>query len=337
MELKGLLLGLFFSLGIFAVKSGVGVASGIVGQRPAQTRGDRGNRGWRPPRSRSQGPLDHKQHLLRQGDDPMQLSQQGKEILFVGDAIHVMNPVVQDALERLDERPLAELARRQVAAGAGALDVNLGQGRRFGRLTPWVVQSIQEAVDVPLFLSSHVLDKQRALEVHRGRPTVNAVTADPQVLAKAMRTARRFGARLVVLLVAQDCLAVDADSRLRLAARVMETAEEEEFALRDLYLDPLLTCRPDPVAVRLGRGLPDLDPVVDTLHALAGLPAPRPLLLVSLTSASAGLGPGRRSAMHQRLLPLLVNAGIDAVLLDCRDAPLMAMARDLLSPGVAAA
>jgi len=46
----------------------------------------------------------------------MQVRQKtNKEILFVGDAIHVMNPVVQEALDRLDERPLAGLARRRPA------------------------------------------------------------------------------------------------------------------------------------------------------------------------------------------------------------------------------
>ncbi len=268
----------------------------------------------------------------------MQLSQTtDNEILFVGDAIHVMNPVVQRALERLDERPLAELARLQVEAGARALDVNLGQTRQFGRLTPWVVQTIQATVEVPLFLSSHVLAQQRALEIHRGRPTINAVTADSASLGSAMRTAKRFDAQLVVLLVAPDCLAVDADSRLRLASRVLDTAASEGFSPERLYLDPVLSCRPDPVAARLGRGMPDLEPVLDTLRALAGLPAPRPRLLASLTGASTGLPPGQRSAMQQRLLPLLVDAGLDAVLLNCRDAALMAVARDLAHPGAAAA
>ncbi|MCI5142873.1 MAG: hypothetical protein D3909_14325, partial [Candidatus Electrothrix sp. ATG1] len=120
---------------------------------------------------------------------------------IIGEEMHILNQEFVQALESLDEKTVTRMAREQVEAGAEALDVNLGQVRQFGKLTPWLVETVQEAADVPLLLSSHVLNQQQALEVHKGRATINAVTADPDDLCRAMEIAGRFQADLVVLLV----------------------------------------------------------------------------------------------------------------------------------------
>ncbi len=242
---------------------------------------------------------------------------------IISEAMHVMNQAFIQALEAQDKRKVAAIAQQQVDAGAEALDVNLGQVRKFGRLTSWLVQTIQEATEVPLFLSNHVLSQQRALEVHKGRATINAVTADPDDLLQAMKVAKEFQADLVVLLVSSQLTPYDVNGRLRLADQVLDTATKAKLPFEQLYLDPVITCRPDPTTWALSAGLPDIDTLVSSISMLGELAAPRVKTITALSNASVCLPKGKRSAFHCRLLPLLAEAGLDAVIMNCHDKALM--------------
>ncbi len=247
---------------------------------------------------------------------------------IIGENMHIMNQAFLRAVESRDEEALVRLAERQVAGGADALDINLGRNRKLGRLTPWLVETIQQHLAVPLLLSSHVLDQQRALEVHQGTATINAVTAEPAKLARAMETAKFFQANLVVLLVSSGLTPMDVDGRLRLAVQVLETADKTGLDLGQLYLDPVISCRPDPATWGLSAGLPDIDVLLDSIGMLAELGENKMKTIVALSNSSVCLTAGERSALHCRLLPLLAAAGLDAVIMNCLDKNLMAVAKN---------
>ena len=256
---------------------------------------------------------------------------------IIGEAMHILNQSFVQALQEHDTDTVVRMARDQVEAGAEALDVNLGQVRQFGVLTPWLVETVQEAADVPLFLSSHVLSQQRALEIHKGRATVNAVTAEPDDLRRAMESVGPFQADLVVLLVSSQLTPSDADGRLFLGTQVLDIAAEVGFPLERLYLDPIIACRTDPMTWNLSAGLPDIDTLLNSVQLLGELTKPRLRTLIGLSNASVCLPQGRRSAFHCRLLPLLAEAGLDAVIMNCRDRALMERAGELDSAEAMAA
>ncbi len=254
---------------------------------------------------------------------------------IIGEDLHLMNQAVVQAVSNRDEKTILKMAQAQVDGGADCLDLNLGQNRVLGKLTPWIIETIQAHFDIPFLLSSHVLKQQRALEIHQGGATINAVTANPAELPAAMQTAAMFGANLVVLLVSPDLTPMDVNGRLELAMQVMDIAEHENFPLEQLYLDPLITCRPDPASVMLSAGLPDTHTAVESIRFLGELSNRRMQTILALSQSSMCMMPGTRSGFHCQLLPLLAGAGLDAVIMNCRDKPLMAVARN--SPGLAQA
>ena len=65
---------------------------------------------------------------------------------IIAENLHIMNREFIRAIEDLDKESLIQLAKNHVNAGATALDINLGQNRNLGRLTPWIVETIQQAV-----------------------------------------------------------------------------------------------------------------------------------------------------------------------------------------------
>ncbi|RUM36833.1 MAG: hypothetical protein DSY58_04780 [Desulfobulbus sp.] len=241
----------------------------------------------------------------------------------IGQDMHILNPIFTRALQQHDSKILAAMATQQVEAGARALDLNLGTTAKNRLLTAWVVDTIQHAVDVPLFISSQVLKQPEILQDYRGKITINSVTAERSALISAMETAGAYQAQLVVLLVRPGLTPFTADERLQLAAEVLETAGKAAFPIKDLYLDPLFHLRPDPLTWQLSRGMPDVDSVLETISLLPQLAGTHLRTLVALSSASQFLPAEKRSALHCRLLPLLTAAGLDAVILNSHDKQLM--------------
>ena len=250
---------------------------------------------------------------------------------IIGQDMHIMNPALFQAIEQQDSRKLAAMAQQQVTAGADALDLNLGATRKNNDQLAWAVQSIQQAVQVPLFISSHALNRTEVMQSLQGRVTINSITADPAALAPAMRNAKEYNARLVVLLTRPGLTPFTADERLQIANEVLETAVQEGFPITDLYLDPLFHLRPDPMTWQLSRGIPDIDSVLETLVMLPQLSSERLHTVLAISTASQFLPAAERSSLHQRLLPMLVSGGLDAVILNCRDSKLMEIVCSLKS------
>jgi len=86
---------------------------------------------------------------------------------------------VREALESRDKKTIQDLAVRQVEHGAQALDLNIGPQKREGHLImPWVVDAVQEVVDVPLSLdTTNVAAIEAGLKRCKQQPIINSTDA----------------------------------------------------------------------------------------------------------------------------------------------------------------
>ncbi|HLA16444.1 MAG TPA: hypothetical protein VJZ72_06035, partial [Candidatus Limnocylindrales bacterium] len=72
-------------------------------------------------------------------------------MFIIGERINGMFRSVARAIQERDEGAIADLARRQVNAGANALDLNTGPTEGDpAEVMAWLVRTVQDAVDVPL-------------------------------------------------------------------------------------------------------------------------------------------------------------------------------------------
>lgn len=248
--------------------------------------------------------------------------------VLIGEGLHVLDPAIEKAVRNQDASLLLNRVDKEIRAGAEALTINLGPGRAMAQSTPWVVETIAGEVDVPLFLSSGVASMSNVLEQYGSRITINAVTANSEFLAKHLRVCKHYGTRLVVLLVKPGLMPTGTDDRVQLAAEVISQAMDIGLPLRQLYLDPVFACRPDPVAMKMSRGLPDIGSVLETIDNIRELDT-NVKTIVALGNGTIGLSRETRSALHCRLLPLLTCAGLDAVILNCLDRSLMQSAKQI--------
>jgi len=232
-------------------------------------------------------------------------------VLLIGENIHIIAPRVKEAIERRDQAVIQDLARRQVEAGAGVLDLNIGPQRKLGHeVMPWIVQAVQ---DVPLSLdTTNLAAMESGLEVCRGRAFLNSASADPERLDAVMALAGRYGAKVVALTMGVDGIPTTADGRAAIALEaLLPAAERNGVAVTDVFLDPLVltvTCNQDVARES-----------VEAIRMFKILSDPPPMTTVGLSNVSNGCPAETRPLINRVMLVLLLGAGLDSAIADPLD------------------
>src|SRR4030042_3331 len=106
-------------------------------------------------------------------------------MLRVGENLNVMIKKIGAAMKDRDPKPIQELAIVEAKAGADYIDINLGPARKEGgSLMEWVVKTVQEVVDTPLYLDTINIEAIEAgLKAYRnkkGKAVINSIMARPE-------------------------------------------------------------------------------------------------------------------------------------------------------------
>ena len=82
---------------------------------------------------------------------------------IIGENIHIISDKVKEALTARDSEFFMDLAVKQVEAGAKAVDINLGPRKKdWAEVFPWIVQAVEQVVDVPLSIDTTNIDGMEA-------------------------------------------------------------------------------------------------------------------------------------------------------------------------------
>jgi 5-methyltetrahydrofolate--homocysteine methyltransferase len=133
-------------------------------------------------------------------------------------------------------------AMAQVAAGAHMLDVNAGIPLADEpALLARAVKLVQSVVDVPLSIDSSIIDALEAgLAVYQGKPLVNSVTGEDEVMERVLPLVAKYGAAVVAISNDETGISVDPDVRFAIAKRIVERAADHGIPRSDIVVDPLV-------------------------------------------------------------------------------------------------
>jgi len=195
---------------------------------------------------------------------------------------------------------VAEEARRQVAAGADVIDVNVGgQGVDEVAVLPEAVQAVSRAVDVPLCIDTRIpLALAAALAVCPGRPLVNSISAEKKALTENLSIVAEHHVPVIALCMGQEGIPDSAEERLSVARRALEAAVQAGVGPGDVIFDPLvMTVGADDQAARvaletvrlLRATFPENSITGGASNVSFGMPA-RPMLNAHFLAAAAVLG-----------------------------------------------
>ena len=121
-------------------------------------------------------------------------------MFVIGERINGMFKEVRKAIETRDAGAIQNLALRQVAAGADALDVNVGptRGKAADNMC-WLIESIQEATDTPICIDSPKFDVMaEAIKSCKNPAIINSTKASLSELDRYVPLAVEHGAQDLV-------------------------------------------------------------------------------------------------------------------------------------------
>jgi 5-methyltetrahydrofolate corrinoid/iron sulfur protein methyltransferase len=243
-------------------------------------------------------------------------------MLIIGENIHIISPRVKEAIETRDAAFIQSLALRQVKAGAGILDLNIGpQKKRGAEIMPWIVQAVQAVTDTPLSLdTTNVAAMEAGLQVCNKPALLNSASADPARLDPVMELAARYNASVIALTMGVDGIPATADGRTAIAMEtLLPKAESLSISPTRIFLDPL---------VLTVNGNQDVaQETVNAIRVFKQLSDPPPMTTVGLSNISNSCPNEIRSLINRTFVIMLMAAGLDSAIADPMDKKLMEFIR----------
>ena len=76
-------------------------------------------------------------------------------MILIGENLNIMVKTIGQAMKEKNPKPIQDLAAAEAEAGVDYIDINLGPARKGGEeLMEWMVRTVQEVVDLPLYLDT---------------------------------------------------------------------------------------------------------------------------------------------------------------------------------------
>jgi len=242
---------------------------------------------------------------------------------IIGENIHIISAKVKEAIKEKDAKFFQELAVKQVEAGAQALDLNLGPRKKDGEeLFPWIVETVEAVVDVPLsFDTTNLAGIEAGLKkITKAQPIINSTSADPERLEKVPLVAKEYNTKLIALTMGKGMIPVTADERVSIAVeQLIPRMLEIDYPITDLIIDPL---------VLTVSGCQEYCPeLIEAIRTLQYVWDPSPKISVGLSNVSNAVPNQNRPLINQVYCAMLMGVGLEMMIADPLDVDLMEVVR----------
>ena len=167
----------------------------------------------------------------------------GRPFVMIGERINptgrkmLAEEMMNDDFSRVEADALA-----QVAAGAHMLDVNAGipLADEPAMLTK-AIKLVQSVTDVPLSIDSSIIEAlEAAVAVYVGKPLINSVTGEDEVLERILPLVAKHGAAVVAISNDETGISEDPDVRFEVAKKIVNRAADHGIPRSDVVVDPLV-------------------------------------------------------------------------------------------------
>jgi len=241
-------------------------------------------------------------------------------MILIGESINTMSKTIGPAMKQMEAEPIRKLAVAQQEAGMDYLDINIGPARKRGsELMEWIVKTVQEVVDLPLFLdTTNVEAIEAGLKVHKGQAVINSISCRPERMEALFPLVKQYDAAFVGLLLGVEGIPRDSAERGMLAAELMASAAEAEIPNERIWLDPIVL----PVSSQQDqvRGCTEFMQMFEEL-------APGCQSTCGLSNVSNGTPEELRPILNRTYFVMLMKYGLSSAIVNAFDQELVALAR----------
>ncbi|MCK4283944.1 MAG: dihydropteroate synthase [Candidatus Brocadiae bacterium] len=236
-------------------------------------------------------------------------------MFVIGERINGMFTEAKKAIEQRSKEPIQDLALRQLAAGADALDVNVGptRGKPVENMI-WLIETIQEVTDAPICVDTPKFDvMSEALKACTSPAIINSTKASVPELDRYVPLAVETGSQLVALTLDETGVPRDVDGRVMMGATIVTKAMEHGLDMVDLYIDAVI------LPVNVAPKQPAA--VMGAMTQLKLISDPAPNFVLGLSNVSQSCK--ERSLLNSAFVAMCIGVGLNAAIMDAFDKELM--------------
>ncbi len=238
----------------------------------------------------------------------------GEKPVIIGERI---NPTgkkrLKEALLAGDTGYIFSEAVSQAQSGAQVLDVNVGLPELDEpTVLAETVAALQGITDLPLQIDTSSGEAMaRALRTYNGKPLINSVNGKRESMETVFPLAQKYGGAIVCLTLDEDGIPDTAEGRIRIAEKILQTAQSYGIAKKDLVFDPL--------AMTVSTGADDANVTLQTLRHLRHVLGVQTVLGVSNVS----FGLPKRAHINAAFFALAMENGLSAGIINPKSDEMM--------------
>ena len=167
----------------------------------------------------------------------------GRPFVMIGERINPTGrKLLAEEMKSGDFSRVEADAIAQVEAGAHMLDVNAGIPLADEpALLARAIKLVQSVTDVPLAIDSSIIEALEAgIEAYEGKPLINSVTGENEVMERVLPLVAKAGAAVVAISNDETGISEDPDVRFEVAAKIVRAAADHGIPAGDVVVDPLV-------------------------------------------------------------------------------------------------
>ena len=239
-------------------------------------------------------------------------------MILVGERINTGFKEIKQAVTDKDPKPLQEWARKQAAAGADYLDVNLGAVSTKPADMCWMIETVQAVVDMPISIDTNkIAILTEAITVCNKPPLINSTTAAQEKLDAFLPIAVAHNASIIGLSMDESGTPKSADARVEKAGMVLAAATEAGIPPERVFLDPIVM----PMKYMQDQQ----KEILEATRQFTLFSDPPPHIICGLSNVSNGTT--HKKLINRTFLVMAIACGMDAAICDVMDTELVHAAR----------
>jgi len=235
-------------------------------------------------------------------------------MIFIGERINAGFKDIKKSIEEKDGSIIQEWAKKQKAAGANYIDVNLGTASNKPEDLCWMIEEVQKAVELPISIDNNKPSMlKEAIPACNKPPLINSTTADDGRMDELFPLVSEHNASIIGLVMDESGSPKSADKRVENAGKLLAKAMEYGIEPEQLFLDPIV--------MPLKYMQEQAQEILSAANQFRLFSDPPPHIVCGLSNVSNGTK--HKKLINRTFAIMLVANGLDAVICDVTDEDLV--------------
>ncbi len=242
-------------------------------------------------------------------------------MIIIGENIHVIAGAVNQAIKERDSKPIQDLVKGQVQAGADYIDLNLGPLTKNTEETiQWVINTVQDVTDLPLSLDTmNPVAMEAGLPLCKKRPLINSASGKKDSKEQMLPLVKKYACDGIVSVINDSGMPPDVEMKTESIMDTVAYANELGIPNEDIWVDPIVM----PVSTAgEGQRFAQI-----TLEFIKIIPEVLPGIksTVGLSNISNGAPKELRPLLNRTYLVMLQRYGLYSAIADPLDKEIMSL------------